>query len=236
MTHNDARLSAMVYNLLNKMKEIYLNCSSYSAFLPAVISIFKYKNSLKSFQPFFYFIWLAAANEALSILCKHLWKNNAVNSNIYVLIEFIILLWLFYLWNQQNFSILFYRITGTAGVLIWIVENLIFHSIATFDSLFRVLYSFMIVYLSIEQLNLLILQRINKFYLNAQFIICSTFLLYFTYRALCEVFFFVDIQMSIAFYTRLYIILLIIILFSNLLYAIAAICIPTKQKFILPYL
>lgn len=218
------------------MKDIYLNFSSYSAFLPAVISVFRYKRSLKTFQPFFYFLWIGAANEIISTACIDLWKNNAVNSNVYVLIEFEILLWLFYLWNKKKSSALFYKISGASGILVWIIENLFFHSITGFDSLFRILYSFLLVYLSIDQLNFLMLQRVSRFYLNAQFIICVTFILYFTYRALFEIFFFIDIKMSIAFYTRLYIILLIIIFLCNLLYAIAVICIPKKQKFILPYL
>src|SRR4030095_12883387 len=109
--------------------------------------------------------------------------------------------------------------------------NFIVHRITTVNSFFRIIYSFLLVFLSIEQLNKLIWQSRKNLMFNSCFLICSGLLIYFSYKATIEVFFFIELKASIAFYTNIFAILVFLNFFVNLLFIWATLWIPRKQKF-----
>jgi hypothetical protein len=220
---------------LNMSSEFLWQLLSYVIFIAAIIGLLRFKKIIPVYRPFFYFVWWSALNEVVSTITSNIWHNNAVNSNIYVLFEFLLIIWLFRNINQVVYPKWFFPVTVISGVLFWILDNLAFHSIFTFNSLFRVFYSFIVVYLSIEEINSLLFYRGKSIIKNPKFMICFIFIIYFTYKAAFEVFFFVDFRMSKVFYIKLYDILVIVNLFSNILYGVVALCIPTKRTFILPY-
>lgn len=208
---------------------------SYVIFFAAIAGIIKFKKIHASYRPFIYFVWWAALNEIISTIAIHLWKSNAINSNIYVLFEFILIVWLFKKWSERRYAKWFFEILLGFGILFWIFDDCIINSIKNFNSLFRVFYSFVIVYLSIEEINTILFLRERKIFKNARFIISLIFIIYFTYKAIFEVFFYIDFNMTTVFYIRLYNVLIIVNLFSNVFYGIATLCIPRKQKFTLQY-
>ena len=59
-------------------------------------------------------------------------------------------------------------------------------------------------------------------------------IIFFTYRAIVEVFYWIRVPFSNSFYVHVYIIMVYVNLFVNLIFALAALWIPTRQKFILP--
>ena len=120
-------------------------------------------------------------------------------------------------------------------LVLWVADNLIIHSITNLNSFFRIGYSFVTVFLSVDQVNNMVVRERKSILRNARFIICLSFIVYYTYKATFEVFFVVKLPLSDYFYKNLFLIMVYVNLFANLLYAFASLWIPTRQKFTLPY-
>jgi hypothetical protein len=198
-----------------------------------MIGVVRFKRIHRSYYPFICFLWLAVINEIASLILIRIFKTNAPNSNIYILLEFILLIWLFSNWSFTKHSRLILILIIL--LLLWIVDNLIIHSLFEFNSVFTVVASFVILYLSINEINHVLFSDAKKLFRNSRFIISLTFLIYFSYNATVEVFYIFKINFSDSFYHNLFLVLVFLNLFANLMYAIATLWIPTKQKFSLPY-
>lgn len=213
----------MDYFLLNQI-------STASILLAAVSGLALYKFALPVYRPYFFFIWLGTFNEALSWTLIEINRNNVVNSNIYVLAEYLILLFIFYRWNEKANRNRYLFLAG-AGALIWVMDNFVLHSIFTINSIFRVFYSCLVLFLSINQINKLIVYERRKLIKNAMFLICMAFVFFYSYKAFIETFYILQLPFSTVFYQNLFQVLLFVNLFTNLVYAIAILCIPTKREF-----
>lgn len=207
--------------------------STASIVIAAVSGLVRYKHVLPVYRPFLFFIWIGALNEALSWILVEANLNNAANSNIYVLIEYMILLLIFYRWNDEARKNRYYFLLA-AGAVIWIADNCILHSLYTVNSLFRVFYSIVVLFLSINQINKLIVYEKKKLVRNAMFQVCMAFVFFYSYKAFIETFYILQLPFSQLFYMNLFQVLLFVNLFTNLVYAIAVLCIPTKREFSLP--
>jgi hypothetical protein len=204
--------------------------------IPALLGLARFNKTPASFRPFVYYIWFGLVNEIISAILPSFTGNNAVNSNIYVLIEGLALLWVFYQWTFQSPGTKkLYIVFALAFVLLWLLDNCWLNPITKFNSVYRVFYSFIIVVLSINQLNLQIITERGSLFKNAIFLVCTGFIIFFSYRMVFEVFYLFELQFSTAFYNNLFDVLIIINLVCNLIYALAIAWIPTKQRFTLPY-
>ncbi len=121
---------------------------SYLIFLAAIIGAIRFKRILKSFRPFIFFVWTASLNEIVSTLCIAFVKTNMVNVNIYVLIEYLLILLLFIKWDYFKRKRIFYNTLLIIGCIVWISDNLVFHSLDANNSFFEIFYSIVLVYLS----------------------------------------------------------------------------------------
>ncbi len=209
--------------------------SSFSIIIPVIIVLFLKKWESKTFLPFSILLGIGLLAEAIGWYCTYVYKNNLINGNIYVLIESIVLLVQFSVWHNQKKQAKKLSFLGLVFVMIWVVDNFILHQITTVNSLFRVSYALAIVFLSIEQINFVLVTERNNVLLNARFLLCTAFVIFYTYKSVFEVFYMIDVKMSNNFYYALFNILLSINLFTNLLFAFAVSCIPKKQKFTLPF-
>ncbi len=209
---------------------VFLN---YSIILAVVIGVIRFKSVLNTFYPFIFFIWLGLANESVSLLLIHTFKTNAVNSNIYVLVEYLLLLWQFYKWNINYFQKLVFA--SGIGVLVWITDNLLINTIDSNNSIFRIFYSFIIVFFSIDMLNRVIVNEKNSISKNAVFLVCTGFIIYYGFKALLEVFNAFNLGFSDMFYKNIWITLSVVNFIANMIYAIAILCIPKRQEFSLLY-
>src|SRR5665213_2501906 len=112
---------------------IFLN---HSIILAAILSVIRYKKIKRSFYPFVYLIWLGLINESVSLLLDYTSGNNALNSNVYVLLEYFIILYQFHKWNEDS-SRKKYFLLACIGLVIWIADNFIMNTIIQNNSLFR---------------------------------------------------------------------------------------------------
>jgi len=171
------------------------------------------------------------SNEIISYLLIRYRSTNNINGNIYVLIDFILIFWLFKKlsvtlskWFMESILLL--------GLVVWVLDNLIINTPATNNSLFRMVASLFIVLITTDKLNQLFFS--NKPYLNwkTDILLCIGILNYYAYKAFVEAFnvFPMPIDRSY-FYSGLWVILGIINIVMNLLFTAAILCIPQKQAF-----
>jgi hypothetical protein len=205
----------------------------YSIVIPAVIGLIRFTKVLPVYWPFLIILCLGFINHTLSVIFIEIIRNNAINSNVYVLLESLLYLIMFKSWGAfQKKLALFYSLFFLLSGL-WIYDNFIWHSIISTNSLFRIVSSFILIFLSIEQLNKLIVTAKKNIFYNAIFLICCGIVIYFSYKAIIEVFFFIRLQGSDRFYNNIFIILVFVNLLVNLIFAWAVLWIPKKQKSIL---
>jgi hypothetical protein len=206
---------------------------SYTIGIAAIIGLVRFKKILKSYRLFVVFACLALFSELISTVVIEVRHNNAIVANIYVLLEPLILLGLFYQWRAFNRTMFTVLVTALIGI--WVCENLVFGKITHINSFYRLVYALVLVVVSIDQINVTMMHERKNLLRNSKFIICCLFTLYFAFRATCEVFYFVPMKLSTEFDQALFLIIIFVNLFVNLGYALAALWIPTKNKFTLPY-
>jgi len=214
----------------NYFMSIILN---HSIVLAAIIGAARFKYVIPAFYPFICIIWIGLINESLSLFMIHYQGANTFNSNLFVLLEYLAILFQFFKWNDQN-SRKYYLLAGL-GLAVWIADNLMINSPTQNNSLFRLFYSLVILFFSIDQVNKIINYERGSLLKNAMFIICFAFLFYYGFKAFIESFNAFHIGLRYIFLRNLWIILYFVNFISNLLYAVAILCMPTKQEFTMPY-
>lgn len=216
--------------MMNYFLLIFFN---YSIVIAAIIAIFRFKSIMADYYPFIFFIWLGLFNEILSLLLIYNYESNTVNSNLYVLVEYLLLLWQFYKWSD-NGSKRYYWLAGI-GIAVWIADNFIINTIFHNNSVFRVFYPFIIIFFSIDKVNNLLVFEYSNLLKHPVFITCIAFTFYYGFKAFVESFNMVHLGLNPVILKDLWIILYFVNGTANLLYAIAVLCIPKKIKFISPW-
>lgn len=206
---------------------------NYSIVIAAVLAIIRFKFIIRSFYPFLFLIWLGFINESVSLFMIFSSGNNALNSNIFVLAEFLLILSQFSVWNFHPKRK--YIALAVLGMVIWAADNFILNTITQNNSLFRAFYSFVIVIFSINQINKIMVYERGSLLKNAMFIICITFLFYYGCKTFVEIFNAFHLGLSRTILWNFWIIMYFVNAISNILFAIAVLCIPTRQEFTLPY-
>ncbi len=218
-----------------KWEQIIRFCSTYSIGVAAIIGLVRFKSILKSYRPFIYFSCVAFINEIVSGIMIKKYGSNTINNNIYSLLEFLFILWLFVSWGVDPNKKKYYSFIAIILISLWIIEYLFVHSLSHISSVYLIGYYFVLIFLSIHQINYVLITERKNLVTNSRFIISSVFLFSFTYAAILEVFFYIDLKGSPQFYHQLFFIYIVVNLFMNMFLALAVLWIPTKQKFTLPY-
>lgn len=207
---------------------------SLSVVIPALIGLFKLKKVERSYYPFLVYLFVSLANELFVglYLVNQEKKYNILNWQVFNLFEALILYLQFYFWlrfdRYRSLSMLIFALI-LAG---WLVESFVFSSIFAFNPVFIISYSFLLVLLSVQAINQVILkQSTTPLHKNAMFIICVAMVLYFIYNI-----FVFTLQgkgisktntqlMSQVFGIRVY-----VNAFTNLLYGLAVYYLPSRMS------
>jgi hypothetical protein len=201
--------------------------------IAAIIAMVRFKLVTREYYPFLFLLWLGLFNELLSLVFIYTIRTNTVNSNVYVLLEYGLILLQFFYWNDDKRQK--YYLLALLGLAVWTADNFFINSITRNNSLFRVFYSFVIILFSINQINKILIYERDPVLKNAMFLICITFLFYYGCKAFMESFNMLHLGFSSNLLENLWIILYFVNVITNLLYALAVLCIPTRTKFSLPY-
>jgi len=215
------------------MKIIVAFILSQSILLPIIAGLIRYRRLGRSYQPFFLLLLIGFLTEVISfIVIQGMSRSNIIVVNIYVLIEWSLIAWQFYVWSSRPQKKIFYALIAML-VLFWIGENLVFHQINRIVPYFRFLYFFLIVLLSINKINYMITHENRNLFLNPRFLICIGFIIYFIFMIMyfwayqVSLFGKSDISNSIIFLMGY------VNVFTNIIYAIAFLMVPKPQKFTL---
>lgn len=205
---------------------------TYSVILAAVIAGLRINRIDPLFYPFILLIWRGLMSEIVSMFIVQHHQSNAVNANVYVLLESLIIVWQFHKWKLFGQNAPYAVILMSIYILVWIADNFILSRIIYFNSYFRILYSFVTVLLSISMVNKLIFSESKTLLRSPIFLIMIAFIVYYTYKVLVEAFWIYGLNSSDHFRISVYNILHVINLISNLLYALAVVWIPKKKEFL----
>jgi hypothetical protein len=206
---------------------------SFSNVIADVISIIKYRYVDRRYYPLFYFFWLGSINEIINtFLIKHK-STTIVNSNIYVLLEFFLLLWFLYNFDSSRLKLMSKALAGFL-LLCWNVEAFYIKTPWEFLVFFRILDSYTIVLLSLYVLNLQLMNSIKDVAFRSNVLLCSAFIVYFSYKSFVYTFWaYGENSGDKSFLLKLFSIIVYINLVTNLLYGLAVIWLPKKKGFIL---
>jgi hypothetical protein len=204
-------------------------------FIAALMGSVRFRKIAPGFRPFLICLWIGAVNEILSITLQRLGKTTDVNNNIYVLLEAVLILWQLERWGAFDrfrylFPALLFLFAGT-----WVTENFVLSSLSQTRPWFRFLYSFIIVILAIQVLNRLIIYERRSLLRHPVFLICTGLIIFFTYKLMIEIFWINGFGSSPGFLINVYAIHAWINGFTNIIYALAVLWMPAKQRFIFPY-
>ncbi len=203
--------------------------SAISIVVPFIVSLFCLRRMRPKYSPLVVLLIAGVINESFSISSCFLHLHNSINGNIYSLFDFLTTVWLFQKLDS-GLSKKFLLSVLIFGILIWITDNLIVNSLYSNNSLFRMVASFLIVFLSIDKIN-------QNYFAGGLIAISQTdlmlsagFLSYYAYKSFVEAFHFFPIHPDKSFYIILWIILGIVNLIVNLVFTAAILCIrPTNQ-------
>lgn len=177
--------------------------------------------------------WLACFNEVLSELLIYRHHFTLINNNIYVLLESILLADFFRRTGSfRQYPKQFYFLISIFFTF-WISENFIFGTISQVSKYYRIFYSAIIIILSINLINRLILSYRKRLQYHVDFILCCAFITYFTFKFLIHAFLIYGLYSSKSFVINIYNIMTWINLVVNLLYAVATLWMPKRLIFTL---
>lgn len=205
---------------------------NFSILMPGILAAILFKEMDKRYYPFIVCLWIGCFNEVLSLWLIHIKMQTLVNSNIYVLVEALLLLSYFRSAGMIKQGKKFYFVLALI-MLCWIAENFIFGSILLNSTYFRIFASLLIVGLSLQFVGEIIFNTRQNILKNADFILCACFIVYFSFKALIQSFVIYGSTRNIYFLMKIYNIMLYINLGVNLLYILAVLWMPRKVKFIL---
>lgn len=164
--------------------------------------------------------------------------GNAEVSNVYALLEWLLVCWQFRRWGFLRGRPLVIYSLLLLPCLVWIAENVILGQINNFPPYFRILYDALIVLFSVSKINFMITHDDRRLLGRPDFLICIGFIIYFVYEIVYEwAFQYSSAQPRSA--GDIYITKRIISLFgyinalTNIIFAIAFLRIPATKRFTL---
>ena len=216
------------------MDSKFIELLSFSIVIPACTAIIRFNKINSVYFPFILCLWIGLLNEIISyFLLNTFHVSNNINNNIYLLLEAVLFVWLFRKWNlfssRKSFNYLLNFI-----VLLWLINIFFISHFTLFVSYFMVGYSFVIVLLSINMMNRIILKENRNLLSSPVFLICISFIVYYTFSVLIEIFWLYGLGGTNSFTTNIYRIMGYVNLVINLIYAVAILWMPMRQEFTLP--
>ncbi len=207
---------------------------SFSIIIAATIGWVRFRKINPAYYPFIYCIWLAFLNEILSFIFAQTIRDNSVNNNLYALAESLLIVWQFRNWGIfKNKDNLFYTVLAifTAG---WVTDHFILNHLTTFTYHYRIAYSFVTVLFSVNMINTVIVRERKSLLKNPAFLICTAYVINFTYYVMYMTLYLYSSEINWDFLNKLTGIMPYANLLSNLLFALAVLWIPARQRFTLP--
>lgn len=204
--------------------------------VPAVVGWARFRYIDQSYRPLVYLLTLGFINEVISVYSVFRYGTNTINYNIFVLVETQLVLWQLRNWDDRGKSALFYRGFATVFIIIWFAEWVWRGSISQFFSFFIITHGLCISLLSLSIIGSSFFHMQNRLLKDPVFLVCSGFVIYYTYMAMLEVYWVFGYAHNSTITWWVNILLSIINFFINFVYCFSLLCIPRSRQFIFPRL
>ena len=209
---------------------------SWVVLIAAGIGLWKCRKIEAAFYPFIGVLCTASVNEVCSTIVSRLGYSTNINNNIYVLAEAGLFTWQFKNWHKASAGKRrFFTGLMISLIVLWLFEYNTLDKLRHIGRHFRIVYSFILVILAIYTVNIRSISFQGRPLLNPVFLIGNGLIMYSTCRIVVEIFWLYGISISPRFGEALFIMLIWINLFVNLVFITAVICIPAKKYFLRPY-
>lgn len=205
---------------------------SFSVLIAGVIGLIRFNRIDQAYYPFIFCLWIAGLNEVVSFALSKSGSTTIVNNNIYTLLEAVLITWQFKRWEPFDRYGKIYSFALVLVIIAWLLENIHVSTIHKVGIYFRVFYAFIIVLMSFHSINWVIMNGRGVLIKSPVFLICVGYIIFFTFKILTEAFWFYGINISNTLSIDVFIIFTWINLFVNLLFGIAALCIPLRPRYI----
>jgi len=213
------------------MKNLDYFLLSMVVLFPWIAGLVRFRNMRKMYRPFILLITIAVLTEIISrITINNFHTNNNAIINIYSLIEYVLIITQFYYWRYHSRTRRWYPYFGLFCVIIWIIENLVMgHVMKDVGTVFRVSSSFIVVILTINEINYLIINENRNLLKNSRFLICIGFLIYFLYEILLEGSIYISQQEKNSTASKIIELSMYVNVLVNIIYGIAVCLIPRRS-------
>ena len=201
---------------------------SYSILPAALAGIIKLRQVDADYHPILLLLLLGLANEILSSLLIYNGYSNAVNTNIFLLLEVLLILWQFKCWGLYDEYVYLIKYIGLALVLCWFFVFWKNGNLFLFLPLFRYVASALIVIMSMLMIIKLTITYNGKLLRCSMFLFCTSFCIYFSTAVLVEVFLQMKAEISGEFKDAVFKSGSIVNVICNLIYLIAVLWMPKK--------
>ncbi len=196
--------------------------SAFSVLLPLAVAIGKWRTIWRKFSLLVVFLFIGGISDLISYVSIKSHGNNTVNSNVYQLLEFVLLVWMFKRWPSPRKGY-FLNIILVIGMVLWVLDYWVINSIFQYSSMFRVSGSILLVFVCIDQINFSILNRDNSV-IRSRMLIKIGFVSYFFYKAFIESFDLFGSQVLYPYSVQFWYIQCSLSILLNVLIAIAFLC------------
>jgi hypothetical protein len=216
------------------MRSIFIWFVALTILLPLIAGLIRFRRIGKSYQPFFTLLVAGVVAELINgyvVYVKH--HSNAVVSNAYILVEWILILWQFRVWGLLQARNNVYYAVLAVTCSIWIAENLVLGHLGEFSPYSRFFYSFFIVLLSVNKINFMITHDNRNLLRHPGFLICIGFIIFFIYKIIYEWAYQSSLFGATEITTKIIMLDGYINALTNIIFAVALLKIPAPEKFTL---
>lgn len=215
------------------MVKIAALISAFSIALAAILGIFRYRKVDRVFHPFIYLCWVAFATEIITRIYFYPRALTAYSANVYSIAEFSLILWLMWRWRVIGRTAFWW--INLILLLLWCTEFLLFDRFEAYASYFNIIYALVILLVSIKCLSWRLTAERGNLIRSPYLIICFSFIIYFSVATIVNAFWFYGYHGSLNFSKAVTYLHFFANSLCNINYAIAILCMPRKDPFILPY-
>jgi len=204
-----------------------------------IIGIVRFRRINAAYYPFIYDVCVVLLVEIIGLSLSRPGIRHFISPilNVFSLIDFILFTWLFHNWGLFN-----RRKNVFTGILVfftiaWVILTCVINKFTEANLYFRILYSFALIFFSVNTFNKVVVHERGKISRNPKFLICLGIIIFYTFFVLVCVARLSVMSQSVtrAFRTSLQEINVYSNLLVNILYAVAVLWIPRKQNFMTPF-
>ena len=216
------------------MKSFSIFLVSQSILIPLIAGLINLRRIGKRYRPFFILMVVGFVTELINrFTIKIIHNSNAGVSNIFALIEWLLILWQFRVWDFPHARKKAYLFLLLFPCAIWVTENLVFGHLRDFSPYFRFLDSFLIVLLSVNKINFMITHDNRNLLRHPEFLICIGFIIFFIYKIIYEWAYQTSLFGATDITTTIILLFGYINALTNIIFAIAMVKIPAPSRFTL---